>query len=520
MIQERPMKHIAGILFLLWFASLLFAQQPSLQEQEIIEKAQQRFLSETAKEKIFRFTGDTEVAVGDTLKGHVLVIHGNLKVRGVIDGDVLVVWGDVSIYNTGRVQGNVTAVGGTIHLYGKGQVSGEMLETHVNNLVGKSKTVTWYYKRSIESDRYGTIPIEHGGNHIIFKYNRVEGVFLGLNVPKNFIPDVGHFSLYGFVGYGFETRRGRFQVGLDRWFFSPRKYRFELGGEFHDLTDTKDVWRMPYLENTLATLFLREDFHDYFRREGFSFHASQNVTPYLKLTLEYRSDRYSSLQKGTDWSIFGGKKKFRPNPSLGADEGFMRTVYGEVYWDNRDNRENTTEGWYVRLSGETASSGLGGDFSFERYLLDVRRFWPIARGENFNFRLMAGTSRGHLPFQKNFELGGVSTLRGFRFKEFSGSSMVLGNFEYRISSRLMSGALPLCGDCFDVILFADVGWAWAAPDSTSTIERLKMLRWDCLKSDVGFALGSPDDNVRLNIAKRTDRSQDAFVVTFRISQPF
>ncbi len=500
--------------------SALMAQEVSREEMKIVEKAQQRFLSESSQEKLQKFHGDVEVKPGETLDGHVLVIHGNLSVRGRIRGDVLVLWGDVIIDNGARVDGNVTSVGGTIRIYGNGTVSGEMLETNPNNLIGKNKTFTWYYKRSVDSDQYGTIPIENTGNHVIFKYNRVEGVFLGLNAPKQFIPDVGHFSLYGFAGYGFELKKWRYLVGLDRWFFSPRDYRFEIGGEFHSLTDTKDLWRMPYLENTLAAFFLREDFHDYFQREGFSAHVSQNFTPFLKVTVEYRADRYGSLKKGTDWSLFGGKKKFRPNPPLGKDEGDMRTVYGEIYWDTRDDRNYTTRGWYARFSAEAAMEDLGGEFDFRRYLLDIRHFWPIADGENLNVRLMLGSSEGHLPVQKNFELGGVSTLRGFEFKEFRGSSMLLGNVEYRINSRIVGESLDLCGSCFDVILFTDWGWAWDASETTDVQQRLQMLRWDRLKSNVGIALASSDGDLRINFAKRTDRSHDDWVVTFRISQPF
>ncbi len=489
-------------------------------DDDIVRKAEQKYLDLSQNSEVMRYTGDTEIPEGERINGHVLVINGNLAIRGEVDGDVLVVWGNASIYNTGRVNGNATSVGGSVNVYDNGLVKGEMLETNVNNLIGKNRRITRLFRRSIKKDQYGTIPFAEEGDNLVFKYNRVEGVFLGLAAPKQFVPEFGHFSVYGFGGYGFKSRDWRFQLGIDRWFFSPIDYRFELGMEFHNLTDTKDRWRMPLLENTLAAMFLKEDFYDYFERKGFSFHAAQNITPYFRGKLEYRNDDYMSMPVETNWSLFGGDKRFRPNPPLDSAKTNMRSVYGELYWDNRDDVDFTTTGWYATLSAEVSSGDLGGDFSFDRYLLDVRHYQPVSTGENIDFRVMFGTSERDLPIQKNFVLGGISTLRGFRFNEFAGNSMFLLNVEYRIHSSVIGSDLPVLGDYFSVILFTDLGNAWQSPVSSSLTDRVKGLRMNNLKNDVGIAIAHPKGNYRLNIARRTDVGGNNFVVTFRISQPF
>lgn len=515
-----------GILFSLLSVMLLYttgrAQPDSLaqNDQKVIRKAESKYLDMSKSDQVFRFYEDTEISREEELNGHVMVLNGNLSVRGKINGDVLVVWGDVRVYNTGEVNGNITSVGGTVEVYDNGIVRGDMLETNVRNLIGKDRRVTRIFRKSYKRDRYGTIPLSGKGEDLIFKYNRVEGLFLGLQFPKQFVPEVGHFSTYGFIGYGFRSKDMRFQLGLDRWFIDPIDYRLEIGGEFHSLTDTKDLWRIPYFENTLAALLLREDFHDYFGREGFSLHISQNITPYVKGTVEYRNDDYSSLSNHASWSLFGGHKVFRPNPSIEGYEGNMRSVYAELLFDNRDDWDFTTTGWLVKLAAEVSSADLGGDFSFNRYLVDVRHFWPVTSGENLNFRVMIGSSEGDLPLQKNFELGGISTLRGLRFKELAGNSMLLVNLEYRIHSRFLGSEIPLIGEHFSLILFTDVGDAWRAPNLYDVSDRLKMLKWKHLKHNVGIALADPDGDYRLNIARRTDVSDNDFVITFRISQPF
>ena len=491
---------------------------PGKEDRDIVQRAERKYLGAGSENTILRFYGDKVIEAGEHINDYVLVIKGDLSIRGQVDRDVLVVWGNVRVYNTGKVRGNITSVGGTIEVFDNGVVLGDMLETNSKNLYVRNKNLRRVLRGSMRRDRYGTIPISEKSENILFKYNRVEGLFLGMQFPKNFIPRVGHLSAHGFLGYGFKSKDVRFQIGLDRWFFSPVDYRFELGAELHSLTESKDLWRMPYFENTLAALLFREDFHDYFQREGYSFHVSQNLTPYVKSELAYRQDDYASLSNHASWSLFGDKKRFRQNPPIA--EGNMRSIYGEVLFDNRNDLDFTTTGWYALASGEVASSKLGGDFSFNRCSLDVRYFQPVSTGENLNVRLMLGTSEGELPVQKNFEIGGISTLRGYRFKEFTGDSFFLVNLEYRIHSRILGAEFPLLGDDFSLILFTDFGDAWNGVAGDNMWDRLQMFRVDRLKNDVGIAIADPEGEYRLNIAKRTDTSENNFVVTFRISQPF
>ena len=90
------------------------------------------------------------------------------------------------------------------------------------------------------------------------------------------------------------------------------------------------------------------------------------------------------------------------------------------------------------------------------------------------------------------------------------------------------------------MLFVDSGLAWFADnDSTESLgiwpidddvrQRAEMVKaedsfddltWSRLKTNVGIALASHDDDFRINFAKRTDRSGSDIVITFRISQEF
>jgi hypothetical protein len=64
-----------------------------------------------------RFGGRT-IAVGDTVAGPVLVVGGDLRVRGTIQGSAVAIAGDVIVEAGGRVTGDVIAALGHVRQQG------------------------------------------------------------------------------------------------------------------------------------------------------------------------------------------------------------------------------------------------------------------------------------------------------------------------------------------------------------------------------------------------------------------
>ena len=160
---------------------------------------------------------------------------------------------------------------------------------------------------------------------------------------------------------------------------------------------------------------------------------------------------------------------------------------------------------------------------FDRFIVDLRRYQPISYGENLDFRLRAGTCRGVLPTQLMFDLGGISTLRGYKFKEFQDEKrMILGNIEYRIYGKRNPLNNIFDSNDFNLILFADAGYVWSNPDTLNTKaeDGFENIDWSDLKTSIGFAISNEEGNVRLCFAKRLDENDKPIVVTFRINRPF
>jgi hypothetical protein len=499
---------------------------------EIEKRACEKYISGNDKSD-FHYSGDT--TLNDSLMGNVIVVTGDLTVNTVIDGDVIVLFGSATILPEAVIKGNITCVNGRIRQEPESTVNGNQIETKARNLVrcetdekysSKDEGKDWRFDNMMDRyhRHYSTLPLRKIDKGVMMRYNRVQGFFLGLSIPAHISGKYNIVNLNGFGGYGFKEKKWRYQLGIDRWLFDQRDYRFELGAKIYDLTDSKDDWYLDPIENSLAAFLIHEDFHDFYHRRGFEVHASQNVTIYLKGSLTYRNEDFRSLEKNTDWALFGGKKKFRSNPLI--DEGSIKSFIYALHLDTRDNIETARNGWLALLSAQFSYRDINSDFSFNQYMMELRRYQRLDRYERLDVRLKAVTSEGETPIQNLYQLGGVGTLNGFGFKEvraeetsFGGNRLLLGNFEYNISPRIFHLDLGFLDD-LRYIMFFDAGNVWSAPSEGSWRDGFSQLKWHDIKSDFGIAFSNWSENFRIAVARRTDSGDNPFVFYARINKPF
>ncbi len=499
-------------------------------------------LEQNAKEKYFRdktrqeYRFQESTAIDDTLNGNVVVVRGDLTVNGRINGDVVVIFGDIRALNGSYIEGNVTAVDGRIYQSGQARITGNQIETKAQNLVAYDEYEydhnydyedadydtdewDWSWSRRFYGP-YSTLPLKEWEESFLVRYNRVQGLFLGWALPKSIGGKYNYFTIHGFAGYGFSDEEVRYSAGLDRWLFDQRDYRFEIGAKAYDLTDQRDEWLLSTTENSWSSFLVKKDYYDFYRRRGYQLHMSQNFTIFLKGTLAYRNDRYSSLGNKTDWALFGDDRDFRDNPPV--NEGNMRSLYGELYLDTRDNRELPRKGWYGLMSVESSTKGgLNSDFSFNQYIFELRRYQPFGFRERLDTRFKVGSADGTLPLQKLYQMGGVSTLRGYRYKSFVGDRMLLANFEYNLNPRIFSTDLFFL-DELNYVIFFDTGTAWFAnpAEDEKWYEGFSGLKWGDLKSDIGLAFVFDNGKYRLSFAKRLDSGKEPLNFSLRIVKPF
>ena len=483
-----------------------------------------RDLPDSPRADAKRFVGSTVINPQDTIHGDVYVRDGDLTLLGTVYGDVQGERSTVILKDGAMVTGNVRVSDGDIIRDDGATVLGSL-----DWVRGGFREPGTRNKPPERAFRSPWIEENTTLSHAIFRYNRVEGLFLGLGSEKRYYWDGRKdFSPYGSIGYGFISHRWRGNIGLSRQFAlgSPGDDRlFEIGVEGYSLTDTKDQWRIKAAENTAAALLLREDFRDYFGREGFTAHTAyymQSRELFAEAMVGYRADRYETLDQNADWSLFGGHKVFRLNPPI--DEGRMRSIFALIGASTTSEQQRVPHGWSVHANAEFANAGsFGGDFTFQQVVADVRRYQPIGRYDNLNLRMRLGTSHGSLPEQRTFDLGGLGSLPGFPFKEFAGGNrMILLNAEYSVYGDIL-GDLDFWPSWLmrhmNLLVLGDAGLVRSASESSSWLDGFSGITWNEFKSDVGVGVANRSGSVRVAVMWRTDQSGSPRFV-LRVAAPF
>lgn len=104
---------------------------------------------------------------------------------------------------------------------------------------------------------------------------------------------------------------------------------------------------------------------------------------------------------------------------------------------------------------------LNGDFSYDKFVLDLRRYWSLRKKHDWVFaiRLKGGIATENPPVSEQFFLGGSETIRGYDWGWQRGTKMGMANVEIRWRN------MPI-----GAVLFYDIGSA-APKDQKFTLEK-------------------------------------------------
>ncbi|MEA2086646.1 MAG: BamA/TamA family outer membrane protein [Candidatus Caldatribacteriota bacterium] len=156
-----------------------------------------------------------------------------------------------------------------------------------------------------------------------------------------------------------------------------------------------------------------------------------------------------------------------------SDEGLTNSLTPTFTYDTRDNVFNPTSGLYGNISIEKAGGFLGGDYDFTKYNLTLSTYLSMKIVEDVvdirviekitdklskgvvAVRAIGGIADTSLPSFAEYKVGGMNTVRGYDYGEFSGDKSLVFNAEYR---------LPLAEN-FQAVLFADWGNTWDIGES-------------------------------------------------------
>jgi len=368
-------------------------------------------------------------------------------------------------------------------------------------------------------------------------YNRVDGFQLQW-MPRSYTGERMGPVLQGLFRYGFASE----EWTLGGTFLQPLLPNHALmlklgafgGTDYNDNTGVSDV------ENMLAAVFFKEDDRDYFEREGASLSLILSPCSWLRVEGGYRADDYASLENNADWSFAGGD--FLPNPAI--HEGHMRGVFGNLRLGTPAN--------HIRLGYDLSDPDrFGGDFDFSRLTAAYRGRVELGRAQRFDVQVKYGTAlEGVLPNQHRFAMGGIGTVRGYRYQSLitrdpaaagdpltaqhpGGQRMLQLNLEYGLT--LGWGGWDLSdeieewgewdeGDWDDIdfsevgsfdgrlFVFYDSGMAWE--------DRHAEVSFDDCEASIGVGYQFGEDGLRLDVARPIEGDDTDPIFQLRCNRMF
>lgn len=462
------------------------------------------------------FNQSLTISEKDTIQGNVVIKKGNLFVEGTSIGDALVLKGDIHIENNGVITGDATTLRGEI--FEDGFVGGIIRENRgITNLTKSQKNIP----RKFIFTPQNWFPEHYLTKEGSFRFNRVEQVAIGFTKTKNLnSQNIKPLSAHYLVNYSFGLHKWEGEFGLSRNIKLQNSF-LQLSAEYHSLVSTDDQWLITTEDNSLSTLFSKDDYMDYFYKEGASlsldFHFAESQNRFF-VGSSYLNDKYTSLNKTTNWSLFG-KNLYRENYLI--DEGQINSLIFSAGYSSIKNNNYTSSGWNIFVTNEIGGIGKNQIYKFDRTIIDIRRLQSISENDQLRIRLRFGILNGDTIQQKKLFLGGFNSLPAYSYKEFEGSRMILINAEYFIKGDLIDMVMPWINN-LNLILLANVGeihyYEKSVSDPTKEIIN-SFLNKNNKMSDAGIAFSWKDRDSRLSCLWRTDK-KSAGRVSLQLSYPF
>jgi hypothetical protein len=339
------------------------------------------------------------------------------------------------------------------------------------------------------------------GEHL-FRYNRVEGAFLGVGVrvePAD--PERRDWDVYTHLGWAFAESTARGELAL-RWHPGPPnapgpRWSATVGGyrRLRDMTSFRPPlqWELGYAAGAALGGYDVRDYYDATGAEAFATRRSGSWTA----RLGGRFESHDSVTRNTSSYLFGTAQDF---PQVAAAEpGTHAAVEGTLRYARGTGAFGVGPGVIAQL---TADQGFG-DFGVTRATALLSTRFPsryvtlIARGD-------AGTVIGRAPPQFLYRFGGIEGLRGYGRNEFGGSTAVLGRARvllhlppygqeplFRAGLFLFPPLRPA------LVLSGDAGWTSVSDDSRDALLRLGAAETDGVRSSYGAGLSLFDDAVSI-----------------------
>lgn len=432
--------------------------------------------------------GGVMVAAGDTLAGPVVVIDGALDIQ---DGGVLV--GDAWIVVGRLIMTGGATISGRVYL-----VDSEAFRSRVAEVTGG--VATYACECKLDADEYEeknevkfvkyedpmaikTKPYIRPGYPTRVQYNVLRA---GVKRENTRRPDP-YVSGYALADVPiWSNTHGHF--GWDAKVNVPlRGHRVGLVVRGYSRIISNDYWQVSRMENALILVLSGYEFADYYQRQGADLGLEFRFAESLRLVVTGSYGRDYSVENCRTWSLFNSNDRLPPNPPI--DEGERATVGGAFVIDTRREPAQPVNAWYLELWGEKGFEADFGDYPYEAFSIDLRRYSSLPLDLRLDLRGKLFSTFSDSPRQVYQSLNGYGGIRGLPDQPFDvrrGDRMVVFSGELRRQLpdvRFVRAVFTR----WSLLLFSDIGLLVEAEDPTDPFAFLDT-SWENWGKSVGLGV--------------------------------
>ncbi|HEX2166356.1 MAG TPA: hypothetical protein VHG09_03865, partial [Longimicrobiales bacterium] len=327
------------------------------------DTAAERLVEFHNMETTTRLSGDARIGPGTVMRGGVAVLGGSLTVEGAVDGDVVVINGDLLVLPGGSIAGRATVAGGEVAITPPGSIAGvvrvyrePLRYRHLDGVIayvppdleeGLSTGRDFAFGRTeIQASSYGA-------------YNRAEGLPVAAGPLVRFggthpINARALLIARTAVPRGLDRKRLGYDVRVEQ--LTGPDLGLSLGARLISVIAPIEEWGLTDRESALATFVLHNDYRDHYEREGWSVYArlARPGTPWT-LQLEYMDEEHERTPIANPVVLFRTDTGWRPEASIA--EGALRSLTASLRYDTRNEERDPSAGWLIDARLE---QGLGG----------------------------------------------------------------------------------------------------------------------------------------------------------------
>jgi hypothetical protein len=492
-----------------------------------------------------RFSGITRIPAARGIDGDVAVLGGPVTIAGRISGSLTVINGDLVLEHGAVIGGEVLVVGGVIEGATRASIAGEA-RSYPSVLRYRRAGDELTYAPEREALRRWRRPATDSRTNFDVgldgTYNRVEGVPIvvgpGINLRVNEGTRFqGDARLILRTGENFSLDPGRFGYrARGELVVGQRTSNVGFGIRAFDQITSVEPWPLRDYEAGWAAFLLRNDYRDWYRRQGWAVYAAIRPSRAATLTIEGREQDVFSKAENRPWTLFNGARTWRTNPAV--TDGQYRSLVASLRLDTRNDRREPSSGILVNAEFEASEgrniSGMidpnivcitapcvpasytDGRLTYQRAWLDARLYTRLTPSGRLNLRLVGGGKMGgdDLPLQNRVSLGFPDPLPGYSFRymscggeRFAGQPAlcdraIVAQAELRTHMGFDFGPdwANMWGDDAedryepfhvtgpDVVLFADAGYAWSVGSGPGALAADRFPALHLWQPDVGLGL--------------------------------